>query len=277
MTGRLDGKTAVVTGSSSGIGEGIAERFAEEGASVVTNSRSLERAEATAESIRGAGGTAVAAEADVSEKPEVEALVDAAVEAFGSIDVMVNNAGVSHIAPALEMPEEEWRRVVDVNLTGPFFGSQVAGERMAEGGDGGQIINVSSIFGSIGVQGRAPYNASKGGLNNLTRCLAVELAEHDVGVNALAPGFIKTALDEQTREEQEGDEAEDADRSDRPWPRYGYEDRDIRDRAPLGRFGTVEEMANCATFLAAGDHYMTGEVMHADGGWLAFGWGSKGR
>jgi len=271
-TERLDGQVAVVTGSSSGIGEGIAKRFAAEGASVVTNSRSIERAEATAEAIREEGGVAVAAEADVSEKAEVAALVDAAVEEFGSLDVMVNNAGVSHIAPALEMPEEEWRRVIDVNLTGPFFGSQGAGERMAEAGDGGQIINVSSIFGSIGVQGRAPYNASKGGLNNLTRCLAVELAEYDVCVNALAPGFIKTELDEQTREERE-----DVDRSDRPWPRYGYEDADIRDRAPLDRFGTVEEMANCATFLAAGDHYMTGEVMHADGGWLAFGWGSKGR
>jgi 3-oxoacyl-[acyl-carrier protein] reductase len=278
MTDRLDGKTAVVTGSSSGIGEGIAKRFAAEGASVVTNSRSLERAEATAEAIREDGGTAVAAEADVSEKAEVEALVDAAVEEFGSLDIMVNNAGIGHIAPALEMPEDEWRRVIDVNLTGPFFGSQVAGQRMAEEGDGGQIINVSSIYGSIGVQGRAPYNASKGGLNNLTRCLAVELAEYDVGVNALAPGFIKTALDEQTREEKEGDgEGGEVDRSDRPWPRYGYEDEDIHDRVPLDRFGTVEEMANCATFLAEGGHYMTGEVMHADGGWLAFGWGSKGR
>ena len=273
MSGRLDGKTAIVTGSSSGIGEGITRRFADEGARVVTNSRSKERAEATAESIRDAGGEAVAAEADVSRKSEVEALVDAAVSEFGSLDVMVNNAGISHIDPVLEMPEEEWRRVVDVNLTGPFFGSQVAGARMAEQGEGGQIINVSSIFGSIGVQGRAPYNASKGGLNNLTRNLAVELAEYDVCVNALAPGFIKTALDEQTREEKE----EEVDRSDRPWPRYGYEDQDIRDRVPLDRFGTTEEMANCATFLAAGDHYMTGEVMHADGGWLAFGWGSKGR
>jgi 3-oxoacyl-[acyl-carrier protein] reductase len=276
MIGRLDGKTAIITGSSSGIGQGIARRFADEGASVVTNSRSLERAEATAKSIREAGNTAVAAEADVSEKADVEALVDAAIDEFGSLDVMVNNAGISHIDPVLEMPEEEWRRVIDVNLTGPFFGSQVAGERMAEGGDGGQIINISSIFGSIGVQGRAPYNASKGGLNNLTRNLAVELAEYDVGVNALAPGFIKTALDEQTREEKEGEDGA-VDRSDRPWPRYGYEDEDIRDRVPLDRFGSTEEMANCATFLAEGDHYMTGEVMHADGGWLAFGWGSKGR
>jgi len=142
---------------------------------------------------------------------------------------------------------------------------------MAEQGAGGQILNISSIFGSIGVQGRAPYNASKGGVNNLTRCLAVELAEHDIHVNALAPGFIKTALDEQTREEK----AEDDDEEREPWPRYGYDDRDIQNRTPLDRFGSVEEMGNCALFLVSGDHYMTGEVMHADGGWLAFGWGAR--
>ena len=271
MPGKLDGKTAIVTGSSSGIGRGIAERFAEEGANVVTNSRSRERAEETADAIREAGNAAVAVEADVSERADAERLVERATEEFGGLDVMVNNAGISHIAPVLEMPEDEWRRVIDVNLTGVFFGAQAAGRAMVEGGEGGQIINVSSIFGSIGVQGRAPYNASKGGVNNLTRAFAVELAEHDVHVNALAPGFIKTALDEQTREADE-DEGE-TDRE--PWPRYGYEDADIENRTPLGRFGSVEEMGTCALFLASGDHYVTGEVMHADGGWLAFGWGSK--
>ncbi|MFC7198743.1 SDR family NAD(P)-dependent oxidoreductase [Halospeciosus flavus] len=274
MSGELDGKTAVVTGSSSGIGKHLAERFAAEGANVVTNSRSKERAEATAETIREDGNTAVAVEADVSEKAGAERLVERAVAEFGSLDVMVNNAGISHISSALEMPEDEWRRVIDVNLTGVFFGAQAAGNAMVEQGGGGQIINVSSIFGSIGVQGRAPYNASKGGVNNLTRCLAVELAEHDVHVNALAPGFIKTALDEQTREEKE-EEDEDAGERE-PWPRYGYEDEDIENRTPLGRFGSVDEMGNCAVFLAGGGHYVTGEVLHADGGWLAFGWGSKG-
>jgi len=151
--------------------------------------------------------------------------------------------------------------------------AQAAGQRMREGDTNGQIINISSIFGSIGVQGRGPYNASKGGVNNLTRCLAVELAEHDIQVNALAPGFIRTELDEQTRESSDEDETLDED----DWPYYGYDDQHIRNRTPMNRFGTLEEMANCALFLAAGDHYMTGEILHADGGWRAFGWNSKGR
>ena len=272
MAGKLAGQTAVVTGSSSGIGKAIAKRYADEGANVVTNSRSLERAEETAAEIEDAGGTATAVEADVSDRSQAQSLVDAAVDEFGQLDVMVNNAGISVIENAMEMDPEDWRRVIDVNLTGVFFGCQAAGNQMIEQETGGQIINVSSIFGSIGVQGRAPYNASKGGVDNLTRCLAVELAEHDVYVNALAPGFIRTELDEQTRESDD-----DEIQNEEAWPYYGYEDQHIHNRVPLGRFGSLEEMSNCATFLASGDHYTAGEVFHADGGWLAFGWGSKGR
>ena len=267
MTGRLDGKTAIVTGSSTGLGEGIARRFAAEGASVVTNSRTLERAEATAEAIRGSGGEAVATEADVSQKPDVEALVDAAVSEFGSLDVMVNNAGTTVEKPLFEQTPEDWQHVLDINLTGTFFGSQVAGALMAEQGAGGQIVNLSSMFGSVGVQGRAPYNATKGAIENLTRTFAVELAEHDVCVNALAPGYVRTDL----AAAPWGEEAEDRD-----WPYYGYSEEHVRNRTPLGRFGTLEEVNECATFLAAGGHYTTGEVLHNDGGWLAFGWGSKG-
>ena len=266
MTGRLDGNTAVVTGSSTGLGAGIARRFAAEGANVVTNSRSLERAEATAEAIREAGGTAVAAEADVSEKTDVEALVEVAVSEFGALDVMVNNAGTTVEKPLFEQTPEDWRHVLDINLTGTFFGSQVGGKRMAEQGTGGQIINMSSMFGSVGVQGRAPYNATKGAIENLTRTFAVELAEYDVCVNALAPGYVRTDL----AAAPWGEEAEDRD-----WPYYGYSEEHVRNRTPLGRFGTLEEVNECATFLAAGGHYTTGEVLHNDGGWLAFGWGSK--
>ena len=267
MTGRLEGDAAIVTGSSTGLGEGIARRFAAEGANVVTNSRSLERAESTAEAIREAGGTAVAAEADVSEKADVEALVDAAIDEFGSLDVMVNNAGTTVEKPLFEQTPEDWRHVLDINLTGTFFGSQVAGKRMVEQGAGGQIVNLSSMFGSVGVQGRAPYNATKGAIENLTRNLAVELAEHDVCVNALAPGYVRTDLAAAPwGEEAEGHE----------WPYYGYSEEHVRNRTPLGRFGTLEEVNECATFLAAGGHYTTGEVLHNDGGWLAFGWGSKG-
>jgi 3-oxoacyl-[acyl-carrier protein] reductase len=267
MTGRLEGDAAIVTGSSTGLGEGIARRFAAEGANVVTNSRSLERAESTAEAIREAGGEAVAAEADVSEKADVEALVDAAIDEFGSLDVMVNNAGTTVEKPLFEQTPEDWRHVLDINLTGTFFGSQVAGKRMVEQGAGGQIVNLSSMFGSVGVQGRAPYNATKGAIENLTRNLAVELAEHDVCVNALAPGYVRTDL----AAAPWGEEAKEHE-----WPYYGYSEEHVRNRTPLGRFGTLEEVNECATFLAAGGHYTTGEVLHNDGGWLAFGWGSKG-
>ena len=182
---------------------------------------------------------------------------------------MINNAGTTVEKPLFEQTPEDWQRVLNVNLSGTFFGSQVAGRRMAEQGTGGQIVNMSSMFGSVGIQGRAPYNASKGAIENLTRCLAVELAEYEIGVNALAPGYVRTAL--------AAAPWEDSIKEDHDWPYYGYTEEHVRNRTPLGRFGTLEEIANCATFLAAGDHYMTGEVLHADGGWLAFGWGSKGQ
>jgi len=129
MSGRLAGQTAIVTGSSSGIGEHIAERFAEEGANVVTNSRAQERADETAEAIRDAGGTAIGVGADVSQKDDAERLVERALEEFGSLDIMVNNAGIGRVAPALEMTEEEWRSVVDVNLNGCSSARRPPGRR----------------------------------------------------------------------------------------------------------------------------------------------------
>ncbi len=279
--GRLEGKSVVITGSSRGIGKGIAMRFAAEGASVVVNSRSLERARTTAAEIADDGGTAIAVEADASDRDAVYGLVDAAVDEFGRLDVMVNNAGLFSSTPAVNLTPEEWTRVVDVNLSGVFYGAQAAGERMIEQGNGGQIINVSSIFGSVGVQGRAAYTATKAGVDNLTRCLGVEFAEHDIHVNALAPGFIRTeTADSESDDADNGGEsrrAADEEGETNVWPKYEFEDPDIRNRTPLGRFGTLEEIANCALFLAAGGHFVTGEVLHADGGWLAFGWGSKGR
>jgi 3-oxoacyl-[acyl-carrier protein] reductase len=255
MSNPFDGKTAVVTGSSSGIGLAIARHLAAEGASVVVNSRSRERAVAAADEIDG--GAVLPVEADVTDYDSLRSLVERTVEEFGSLDVWVNNAGINIRGPAEEISLDDWQTVIDVNLTGTFYGARVAGERMIEQGTGGSIVNISSMMGEQGQSGRTPYNTSKGGVNNLTRCLAMEWAEHDVQVNAVAPGYIRTEM---------VDDAQD---------QIGFDERDVVDRTPLGRFGTVDEVANCVAFLAERDHFMTGEVLHPDGGWLAFGWGSK--
>ena len=256
MSERLSGDTAIITGSSRGIGQGIAERFAAEGANVVVNSRSQERADEVAAAIEDDGGTAIGIEADVTDEDEMAALVDATVERFGRLDVMVNNAGVTTLDRAEEFDVDAWREVVDVDLVGTFVGCQAAGRQLIEQGGGGAILNMSSLMGGRGLQMRSPYCASKAGVNNLTRTLAVEWAEHDVRVNALAPGFIWTDITEQTQGSA------------------GYTNDDIRDRTPLGRFGTVEEMAECALFLVGRNNFVTGEVLYADGGWQAYGWGS---
>ncbi|MFC6825062.1 SDR family NAD(P)-dependent oxidoreductase [Halopelagius fulvigenes] len=256
MSEQLDGETAIITGSSQGIGKGIAERFAAEGANVVVNSRSQDRADEVAEAIADDGGTAIGVEADVTDEGAMEALVETTVERFGSVDVMVNNAGLTILGEAHEFDIEEWRKVVDVDLVGTFIGCQAAGRRMMEQEKGGAILNISSLMGSRGLQKRSPYCAAKAGVNNLTQTLAVEWAEHDIHVNALAPGFIWTEITEQTQGSA------------------GYTDDDIRDRTPMNRFGSVEEMAECALFLVGRNNFVTGEVLHADGGWQAYGWGS---
>jgi 3-oxoacyl-[acyl-carrier protein] reductase len=253
---RIDGETAVVTGSSRGIGKGIAERFAARGANVVVNARSADRAEAVAEGIEADGGNAIAVAADVTEEAEMEALAEATVEAFGSLDVMVNNAGVTVLEDAESFDVDAWREVVDVDLTGTFIGCQVAGRRMLDG-SGGAILNVSSLLSEQGLGMRSPYCAAKAGVNNLTRTLAVEWADRDVSVNALAPGFIKTEITDQTQGSA------------------GYTDADIRERTPMERYGTVEEMAECAEFLVSKGNFVTGEVLHADGGWRANAWGTN--
>ncbi|RRJ31569.1 SDR family NAD(P)-dependent oxidoreductase [Halocatena pleomorpha] len=257
MSTTLDGQTAVVTGSSSGIGFGIAQEFTAQGANVVVNSRSQTRANDAAEEITAETGTVTPIEADVTDVDAMQALVDRTVSEFGSVDVWVNNAGINIRGPVEEMSVDDWQRVIDVNLTGTFIGAKLAGTQMIAQDSGGSIINISSMMGEQGQTGRTPYNTSKGGVNNLTRCLAVEWAEHDVYVNAIAPGYIRTEMVDDAQDE------------------IGFEEADVIDRTPLGRFGTVEEVANCATFLAEANHFMTGEILHPDGGWLSFGWGSK--
>jgi len=250
----LDGQTAIVTGASKGIGKAIAEQFLEEGANVVVNSRSSDRAKTAASELDPEGERAIGVAADVTDYDAVHDMVDRAVEEFGSVDIMVNNAGITDIQPAEEFGPEEWRRVIDVDLNGVFFGAQAAAKQMIEQGDGGAILNISSMIGDMGFKMRGPYCTAKGGVNNLTQVLAVEWADYDITVNALAPGFIYTDITDQTQDSG------------------GYTDDDIYKRTPMERYGSLDEMAECATFLVSQNNFVTGEVLTADGGWTADAW-----
>lgn len=251
MSERLQGKTALVTGGSSGNGRAIARRFAEEGANItVADVREDPRmgGEPTHDLIENEGGNAQFVTCDVSSIEDLHAAVDATVEAFGSLDVMVNNAGVERQKPLEEVTEEDYEWLMDINLKGVFFGSQAAVEVMREQDEGGNIINMSSIGGIRGLKNSSLYCASKGGVTNLTRELAVEHGDHDIRVNALNPGFIETAM---TMED--GDTA-----------------GGILEQTPLGRAGQPDEVADAALFLASDESsFVTGHNLVMDGGFTA--------
>ncbi len=254
---KLAGRVAIVTGSSMGIGEAIAAAFLREGARVVVNSRDPGRAEDAAQRLRAEGGEAVPVAADVSTRAGVDRLVDEAVRRWGRLDIMVNNAGTSMIAPSVELSEADWRRTLDLNLTGAFFGCQAAARVMLPRRSG-SIINIGSILGEVGLPKRAAYCASKHGLIGLTRVLGTEWGRQGVRVNCINPGYIKTPMD--VHDQAVGD----------------YTDADITRRTPAGRFGTPAEVAAVALWLA-GDAaaYVTGACIDVDGGWVAYGgWGN---
>ena len=189
---RLENKVAVVTGSSSGIGEAIALAFAREGAAVVVNySRHEDAAQKVLDKIESAGGKGLVVGADVSDPKEVEAMVQQATDAFGRLDIMVNNAGMERKMPFLETPFEVWQETIAVNLTGAWLGCQAAAKQMVAQGDTGRIINVSSVHEDLAMPTNAPYCATKGGVRMLMRTLAVELAPHDITVNNIAPARSK--------------------------------------------------------------------------------------
>lgn len=254
---KLAGRVAVVTGSSMGIGEGIAAAFLREGARVVVNSRDQKRAGEAAVRLGRGGGETLALAADVSTRAGVERLVEGAVSRWGRLDIMVNNAGTSMIAPSVELGEADWRRTIDLNLTGAFLGCQAAARVMLPRRSGA-IINIGSILGELGLPKRAAYCASKHGLIGLTKVLGVEWGRQGVRVNCINPGYIKTPMDVQ--DQSVGD----------------YTDTDITRRTPAGRFGSVEDVARVAAWLASDDAaYVTGASVDVDGGWVAYGgWGN---
>jgi 3-oxoacyl-[acyl-carrier protein] reductase len=244
------GLVAVVTGSSSGIGRAIAARLAAGGASVVVNSRDTGRAKEAAEEI---GHGAVPVAADVSEPAGGQVLVDAAVEAFGTLDVLVNNAGIPLVRPAEEITPEEWATIIATNLTGPFFCAQAAASVMLPRGSG-VIINISSVLGATAIPGRTGYSTAKHGLDGLTKSLAVEWADRGVRVVSVSPGYVATPFVQQTMSTGR------------------FSASDIERRTPLGRLADPAEVAEVVAFLASpAASYMTGAQVPVDGGWLAYG------
>lgn len=252
MCMRLKGKVGVVTGSSRGIGRAIAIKFAKEGAAVVVNSRKKASAQKVVDEIKKTGGKAIAVAGDVSKAETAKKLVDAAVKKFGSLDVFVNNAGVVSYSNFVDLKEKEWDSLMDVDLKGVFLCSQAAARQMIKQGNGGKIINISSIAGFIGFHDLPHYCAAKAGVIELTKQMALELALHRINVNSIGPGAIQTEM----TKELEGD------------PKAIEQ---ILTRIPLGRLGQPEEIANVAVFLASDEaSYITGVTIFVDGGWLTF-------
>jgi 3-oxoacyl-[acyl-carrier protein] reductase len=242
----LEGKRALVTGGSRGIGRAIALRLADEGVDVaVCAGSSLETAAAVAEEIRAKGRKALAVKADVSDAGEVEALIAEVLEAFSTVDILVNNAGINRDGLLVRMKEEDWDAVLGVNLKGAFLCTKAISRSMMKARSG-RIINLSSVIGLVGNAGQVNYSASKAGLLGFTKSIAKELAGRGITVNAVCPGFIPTemtaGMPEQAKEALLG-------------------------LIPMGRLGSTEDIAATVAFLASDDaSYITGQAIVVDGG-----------
>jgi len=245
---KLHQKIAIVTGASQGIGLACAERLVREGARVMLVDIRPEVDQAAA----SMGDAARAYRADVGIKVEVDAMIAATLAAFGRIDILINNAGVTHAAEFLDLHEDDFDRVLRINLKSMFLCSQGAARDMVARGEGGCIINMSSVNAELTIPNQVPYVISKGGVNQLTRVAAIALAQYDIRVNAIGPGTILTEL---AKKAVLGS----------PEARHT-----ILSRTPLGRCGEPEEVASIAAFLASDDaSYMTGQTLYADGGRMA--------
>lgn len=246
---RLRDKVAVVTGSSSGIGEAIAKSFAREGAAVVIDYHgSPQAARAIVETIESQGGRAFAVGADVSKEHDARAMIDAAVSNFGALDILVNNAGIEHQMPFLKTPLDVWQRVIETNLTGTWICSQLAALEMAKEKRGGRIINISSVHEDITMPSNAPYCASKGGMKMLMRTIAVELAPLNITVNNVCPGAIDTPIQKNLEKDP-------------------HKVEELLSEIPLRRMGSPDEVAGLCVFLASDEgSYITGASYIIDGG-----------
>jgi NAD(P)-dependent dehydrogenase (short-subunit alcohol dehydrogenase family) len=244
---RLDGRAAIVTGASRGLGRAMALALAGAGADVALASRSVAELEETARAIEKLGRRALVVPTDVTVYSQVEALVERAAQTLGHLDIVVNNSGIAAVMPVAEMPPEDFRRTVEVNLVGVFNGCRAAAGRLIAQ-KSGKIINLASVLGASGLPGYAAYSASKGGVIALTRALAVEWARYNIQVNAMAPGWFVTDMNSQA-----------------------FDDPKVRERllrdVPARRTGRLEEIGPLVVYLASSaSDYMTGQTVFLDGG-----------
>jgi len=244
----LKGQTALVTGASRGIGRAIAERLAACGASVALVARSAEGLQGTVEAIRSAGGTAEPFPGDVSKSEDVQTIVEAVEQRFETIEVLVNNAGITKDMLMLRMEDEAFRSVIETNLYSAFYFTKAIGSLMMRKRYG-RIINIASVAGLVGNPGQANYSASKAGLIGFTRTVAKELASRNITVNAVAPGFVETDMTDALP-----DKVKQA----------------VREHVPMKGFGKPEDIADLVAYLAGpGARYLTGQVIAVDGGMTA--------
>jgi len=249
---RLKDKVALVTGAAQGIGLACAEAFAREGARVVLADANADRGRPAADRLRAEGLHAVFERCDVTRRTEVESAVALAVAEFGRLDLLVANAGIVHAADFLELDEADFDRVIAVNLKGAFLAGQAAARQMAKQGGGGAIVNMSSVNAVLAIPNQVPYVVSKGGINQLTKVMALALAPYGIRVNGIGPGTILTELAKTAVLGNREAEAK------------------ILSRTPMGRLGEPEEVARIAVFLASDEaSYLTGQTIYPDGGRLA--------
>lgn len=248
---RLEGKSAIVTGGASGLGKAIARRYVEEGANVLIADMDVELAQTLANELSQSQRKVIVQRTDVADEQSVREMVDRALAEFGKIDILINNAGISTLRLFLELPVEEWDRVIAVNLRGPFLCGQAVGKHMAER-KSGSIINISSIEQDFGSHNRAHYVSSKGAVKTLTKAMALSFAPHNVRVNAIAPGGFNTEILEKT-----------------------FPDVSVREeflahfvkKIPMKRLGDPSEISGAAVFLATDDaSYVTGSILDVNGG-----------
>lgn len=243
----LTGRCAIVTGASRGLGRHFALTLARAGAQVVLAARGVDRLEMAVKEIEGFGGRAVAIQVDVTNGKSVKECVETAENVLKPIDILVNNAGIAVTKPLLEHAEEDWDSVLDTNLKGVWLMAQEAAQRMVHCGQGGSIINIASVLGARGISQLPGYCASKGGIINLTRAMAVELAPYEIRVNAIAPGYIETDMNRRFFATQAGQR--------------------LIKHIPQRRLGQVEDLEGALLLLASdASRYMTGSVITIDGG-----------